>query len=348
MLDWLVSEVRDAFAQPDAARFALDLSSRRVALVERTRAGVATRGVADHNAPDFDERIRKLRRIVQRNPNAPARVDILLPAELTLYRIETFPDDALSDLRREAWWRLERWAPYRPEELCYDVAVLESDPRTGFVSVAAVVAPREIVEEAVAYVREWGFRPQRVSVAADFEGFPNGPVLFEPANPRRELRALRRRAAALAAIALLMGCLGAYRGVSERESEAAAAEARLAATRTELDAALRVRQATLTLADRSVKPLRARDMRYLAAEKLRAVAAALPEGATVEAVLLDGRLARVSGVAPNVAAAVEALERSPVFEAAREAETAGRAPADPAGARRFAIEARVSARAPDT
>lgn len=343
MIEWFVSELKEALAPSEAARFALDLSSKRVALVERTSGGFVLRGVADHRAPDFEDRLAKLRKLVTRNPRRPARVDLLLPQELTLFRIETFPDEAKSDLRREAWWRLERWAPYKPEELCYDVSVLESDPRTGFISVAAAVAPREIVEEAVQYAASWGFRPQRVSAAADFEGFPSGPVFLEAANPRREMRTLRRRAATLLAAAVLVGCLGAYRAVAEREATAAATENRLAETEQALQSALEVRTATHNLASRSQAPMRARVSRHLAVERLRAVAAALPPEAVLTEVVFDGRAVRIVGEAPDVDAVRAALNLSPAFADAIEAETA---PYAAAGPRAFAIEAVTAAREP--
>lgn len=344
MIDWLLSEIKDAIAPPEAARFALDFSFRQVTLVERTRSGVRIRGVADRAGPDFDNAIRRLRRIVARKETRPACVDLLLPLELTLYRIETFPEDAKTDLRREAWWRLERWAPYRAEELCYDVSILETDERTGFLSVAAAVTPREIVDEAVAYAREWGFRPQRVSVATDDDGFPEGPLFLLPGKSRQNMRALRSRALTLFTATMLLVCIGAYRGVIVRQAAADAAEMRLAQTTTELEAAMTVRRTTKELARRSIQPLEARESRYMAVEKMRALSAALPTYSAVYEVVLDGARLRVTGESDNVEAIVARLNQSPVFDAVVEAETA---PSARPGLRRFAVEARILDRKPD-
>lgn len=323
MRDWLVSEIRDVFAPSPSARYALDLSERRVTLLERTLGGGRrVRGVARNSSSDFAERLAALRGLASRRRGQAARVDILLPQELSLFRIETFPAEATKDLRREAWRRLETWAPYRAEELCYDVAVLEIDPRSGVLTASAAVAPREIVEEAVRRAASWGFRPGRVSVAAPVQGFPNGPTFLETANEQETTRTLRRFFAALALLALCFGSVGAVRGVVARQDAAAEAEARLAQTQAALAEFAGEREATIALAAAAEAPTTWRQTRYLASERLRALAATLPPEARIEQLLLDGDAARVDlrtegDVVALTGAVAAALTTTGVFEQAR-------------------------------
>lgn len=323
MRDWLVSEIRDVFAPSPSARFALDLSDRRVTLLERTLGGGRrVRGVARNSSADFAERLAGLKRLVARRKGQPARVDLLLPQELTLFRIETFPAEATKDLRREAWRRLETWAPYRAEELCYDVAVLEIDPRSGFLTASAAVAPREIVDEAVRRAVSWGFRPRRVSMATPVEGFPSGPTFLETASELETTRTLRRQLAALVILALCFTAVGAVRGVLARQGAAAAAETRLAQTREALAEVAGERAATIALAAAAERPAQTRRIRFLASERLRALSAALPQEAVIEQVLLDGGAARVDLSAAGdagalAAAAARALSATGIFEQAQ-------------------------------
>lgn len=312
MREWLVSEIRDVFAPSPSARFALDLSERRVTLLERTLSGARrVRGVARRSSADFAERLSSLRRMVARRKGQPARVDLLLPQELTLFRIEAFPAEATKDLRREAWRRLETWAPYSAEELCYDVAVLEIDPRSGVMTASAAVAPREIVEEAVRRALSWGFRPQRVSSAAPVEGFPGGPTFLETATELETTRSLRRQLLLLTALAVCFLSVGAFRAVSAQQTAAELAAERLEATRAALVNVAQERDATLALATAAQAPAIARATSFLASERLRAIAASLPDGVRIDQIILEPHAARVDLSADAAAApAIDALAQS--------------------------------------
>ncbi|MEM9726813.1 MAG: hypothetical protein AAF909_15325, partial [Pseudomonadota bacterium] len=220
MRSWLKSEFDALFGAGGLQRYALDLSDQRVSLVERTAAGPKVRDAAIHGSEAFKSQLEQLRRRVGgRRLNAEAPVDILLPRELTLARVETFPGEARRALRDEAWWRLDSITPYRPEELCFDVSLLSVEPSTGFLDVSVAVAPKDIVEEAVSYARRWGFAPQKVSASAPIVGFPYGPLFHRAADFRSETKGLRRGAAGLAAAAALLAAVGLTRGVAARDAQ---------------------------------------------------------------------------------------------------------------------------------
>ncbi|MEL6980784.1 MAG: hypothetical protein AAGM38_19320, partial [Pseudomonadota bacterium] len=122
MFGWLKSELSAIARSGEASRYALDLSDRKVSLIERTATGPKLRGAAEHRAPDFEDQLARLRRRVMGRGFGSAPVDLLLPQEVTLSRIETFPAEARRNLRDETWWRLDAITPFRPEDLCYDVA----------------------------------------------------------------------------------------------------------------------------------------------------------------------------------------------------------------------------------
>lgn len=326
----------------DSARFALDLSNQRVSLVERTSRGFRERASVRSSDADFEEQIQAMRRRVARGRGGEARVDLFLPEELTLARVETFPAEARRQLREEAWWRLDSLTPYRPEELCYDVALLGAEPTTGFLNVAIALAPRDIVDEAVAYAKAWGFAPQRVT-AAPLEGFPHGPLFFEVANAAAEIRPLRRAAAGLALAASLLVAIGVVRGVGAREALAEELETRQAEIEAQLADALAVREETLELAFLAVQPLSRRRSAYLTIEWLDAMTAALPPGALVEQIDVDGDHVRIVGVAAGADAVLSAVSTVPAIVDARLAAPV-RASGVAGAPARFVIEARLRLR----
>lgn len=340
MLGWLATELK-ALTEPDeTARFALDLSNQQVTLVERAGGGERIRGSVSQDDPDFNGGLAELRRIVARRRGGKAPVDLLLPPELTLFRIETFPAEARRNVRDEAWWRLDMLTPYRPEELCYDVAELGVEPTTGFIDVHIAVAPREIVEEAVNYARAWGFEPQRVSSRDRAYGFPRGPLFHQAASRLSETRTLRTAAFGMLAATLALGVIGSARAVSERHAIAEAAVARQSETDDTLQKALAMRQRTLSLADRAMLPAARREGERMVVDWMNALAAALPPETVAERIIISGGALRIEGLADNAEAVLAALDTAEEFSDVRYA-----APVADSGGRpahRFAIEARLT------
>ena len=348
MTQWLMSELQALAAPTEIARFALDMANQRVSLVERTLSGRKHRGEAEHGTPDFEDLIETMRQRVARRHGREAPVDLLLPPELTLTRVETFPAEARRDLRDEVWWRLESITPYNAEDLCYDAAIVGVEPKTGFLDVSVAIAPREIVEEAIAYARKWGFAPQRVSASADIEGFPHGPVFLEAANQRREMRSLKRTAAGLIAASTLMGVIGAGAAVLERQQIADRLEARAAELDSQLAVDLETRASALDLAQRAGRPGARSQEQYNASAWVRALEEAAPPDVVINRLTLVDGMLRIEGATSNADAALAALEQSEAFETPRHAAPILSAGAGGAvGKEQFAIEARIAAPSSD-
>lgn len=345
MKDWFFSELKSMVAPSEAARFAIDLSNQMVSLVERRINGLRERASVSYGAADFDDQIEMMRRIVARGGSSGGAVDVLLPQELVLSRVETFPAEAKGALRDEAWWRLDALTPYQPEKLCYDVALLGSEPMTGFLDVHIIVAPREIVAEAISYARSWGFAPQRIT-AAPTEGFPDGPMLLRASSARRETQSLRRSALWLGAAAAVFMAIGAWRGVEARRDAALALEAEQARAEAALAELETIRLATLDFAERALAPIDRRREARASLVWLDAIVAALPPGSIAERITMDDGVVRVEGVTESPQGVLSAFETAPMFVDVRQAD-AMRQVAGAPGSWRFAIEARLAPTGPD-
>lgn len=337
MLSWLQSELKAAFTPDVSARFALDFTGRRVTLLERVSGGFVKRREVRYGAADFETAMDHIRALVARRTGR-AVVDVMIPEDMTLFRVETFPAEAREHLREEAWWRLDAMTPFNPEDVFYDVALLEIEPKTGFTQVHVAVAPRDVVDELVRYARRWGFDPQRVTSSVEADGFPYGPLFHLASDAPKQARRLKRGAAALAIMALLLTALGAWRGVSEREALAEAAEARQREAEAGLGAALALREDTLSLAELAMRPAERRLSSRMAVDWLDALAETLPADVETSRVVLEGRGLRIEGVGSSAAAARGALEEAEEFGAVVYASPVAR-PKDAPRLQSFALEA---------
>lgn len=337
MKDWFVSELRSMFGTHRGARFALDLSQEKVVLQERSADGWVMRGSASHDADDFEERITEMRAKATGGFGAKAPVDLLLPENLTLYKEDTFPAEGREDIREAAWWRLNVLTRLRPEELCFDVVRLETDADTGFVKLGVAIAQKDIVEEAVAFARQWKFDPQRVTASSEIETFPDGPTFASVEDHHAATRSLRRSAAVLAAAVIVLAVIGVMRGVSERVALADAAAEQRVEAELHYDDAQALRDASIAFAERAEAPALRRRSDPLTIEWLGALARVLPPNAYAHRILVaDGKI-RLEGVAQNADAVLAAVDVAPEFGGARYA-AAVDTTADGA-LQRFAVEA---------
>lgn len=336
MKDWLVAELRAMSTPQDAARFALALSEEQIALIERGPEGDIVRGEARFGTPSWEEDIATLKRRAG-GGRRPARVDLLLPPDLTLSRVDRFPADARKNLREAVWWRLDTMSRNKPEDLCFDAAILDADPATGFLQVHVAITTRETVEEALVFAQEWGFKAQRVTSAAAFDGFPIGPLFHRAARNRSDTYSLRRTALALTASCVVLALMGGGRALLERNAAAAEiAQRRLQAEEAFADHSA-LRESTLDLARRAATPATLRKERPLMVDTVETLSRVLPPQAYAERVVVQDATLRVEGVAANADAVLSALEVSDAFETARYA--APPRPAPDGRGQRFVIEA---------
>lgn len=336
MLAWLKSELRQIAEAERRTRFALDMTETDVTLIERGPTGPVRRGTAVHGDADFDRRIAQLRAIVGIGDKAP--VDLLLPPSLVLYRIDTFPAEASSDLREAVWWRLDTLTRLKPEELVFDVAKRRTDPATGFIELGLAVAPKDMVAEAIDFARKWRFAPQRVTASEAIEDFPDGPHFASVENLKAATRSLRRTTVVLATAAVVLAMVGVSRAVTERTALADAAAAERSITERTMRQASAYRDAVLAYAEDASAAAERRAEKPLAVEWLGALARTLPPGASASRILVADGVIRIEGVAINPDAVLAAVETAADYGSARYA-----AALRPAGgaAMRFAIEATI-------
>lgn len=95
----------------------------------------------------------------------PVKARIVLPPDQALYKLLTLPIMATADLRDALAFQIDRQTPFSPDNVYFDYRIRERDNQAKRLSVELVVAPRPVVERAVATARRLGADPSSVGVS---------------------------------------------------------------------------------------------------------------------------------------------------------------------------------------
>jgi general secretion pathway protein L len=101
---------------------------------------------------------------------------VLIPRSLSLRRGIGLPAAAAENLRDVLGFEMDGHTPYRAEDVHYDFQVTGNNPKAKRIDVEMIVVPRSIVDGTLSRVRDWGLRPDRVTVgdtALDDDGWCN-------------------------------------------------------------------------------------------------------------------------------------------------------------------------------
>jgi len=138
---------------------------------------------------------------------ADRRLVLLLPPDSVLQRRLHLPQAAASDPRRVVGYEIDRQTPFKPEQVWYDVRVLQNDSPRGQIAVELIVAPRSEVDPLLERLRGIGVVPDAVDVGADAAAVSSrdGVNLLPPeARPRRPQPRRRINLILAAACAILL------------------------------------------------------------------------------------------------------------------------------------------------
>ncbi|MEM7523938.1 MAG: hypothetical protein AAF360_09325, partial [Pseudomonadota bacterium] len=187
------TKTRDGAARP--APFSLEFRGDAILLHRVNAAGAWTElATASPHDPDFAEQIAALRAAAgaKRTPDA----DIWIPSEQVAKLSLAAPEADEAEAGRRAMSALTSRTSITEAELIMDLV------RDGDIWAAAAVE-RSVVDEALDYVRRWGFEPRRVSMLRGASAFGAGPTFR--AAPQRGAPADVRALAAGIVVAAVLG-----------------------------------------------------------------------------------------------------------------------------------------------
>ena len=265
------------------------------------------RGQIDREAADAGDLRRALRRLIP----AGSILQVEIPQERVLAKRIVLPLMAESELRRILNFEIERHFPFPAERLHYRHRVIArtndgaAGPGTLEVELAAV--PRQTVAEICAELAEAGVTPSSIALAAE-----DRYVLAVNGVRKRLPRLMGRdRALLLAAGALLVTAL--VSPFLQQRVRLANVERELAALKPQAQQNLERSERERLSGERAAALLRLTAERPPLVTVLDALTKAVPDGAWLLSLALNGRDLVIDGLAPSAAAIALALEKSQAF-----------------------------------
>jgi general secretion pathway protein L len=195
--------------------------------VHRERTGDLLAQIEANAAPE-EQRAAFTRACRDIDP-ADRRLVLLLPASFVLRRRLQLPQAAATDLRRVVGYEIDRQTPFKPDQVWYDVRVLDLDAAPGQLAVELIAVPRAEAEPLLARLLGIGVVPDAVDVALDadpVDGRVGVNLLPPPKRPRR-VHPRRRANLILGAICIVLAVVVMLQWLGNRQTALDAMQAQV-------------------------------------------------------------------------------------------------------------------------
>jgi general secretion pathway protein L len=240
----------------------------------------------------------------------------LPPAQILRRRIE-LPLAALENLREVVGFEIDRYTPFRADEVAYDARVASVDSQAQRARVELLVAPRSLLEGAMDLATRLGLVPDRISVA---EGAAEGPMpinLLPPVDSSAKSGLMAKLSVGLAAIALGLVAIAAWLPLERKHQELAFYEERLGKARAAAAEATALRDRMMQSLARSRFLVERRKATPLVVSLLKEATDRLNDQTWVVKLHLAGQEVTLSGYSTAASPLIANLEESDLFEAVR-------------------------------
>lgn len=219
--------------------------------VRRERTGDLLAQVEANAAPE-EQRAAFLRACRDVDPS-DRRLVLLLPPTFVLRRRLQLPQAAATDLRRVVGYEIDRQTPFKPDQVWYDVRVLDLDAAPGQIAVELIAVPRAEVEPLLARLLGIGVVPDAIDVAND----PNpadgrlGVNLLPPAQRPRRAHPRRRANLIMTAICVALAVIVMLQWLGNRQAALDAMQAQVDALHAQARQATALREQLVNAAGAS-------------------------------------------------------------------------------------------------
>jgi general secretion pathway protein L len=284
----------------------LALGQNETAVAERGVEGERTLGSVARDAPDHDQRLRALLRQSKRRARL---VTLRLAGELGLRKTLDLPLAARDDLDQLLRFEMDRLTPFRADEVYFAQRVLASDAVGRRIAVELQVAPKRVVEQALATAQRIGLSPARVELAADAGGGEPLNLLRAEPGGAREGRATR----ALVLLAVILAVIAVATPLRRQQARLDELETRVAAARAEAEESLELRAQLDQLTQSTRFLIAEKTDRPMVAEVLAELTRLVPDQAhIVQLDLRDGSV-QLHGYAATASDLIGLLDQSELF-----------------------------------
>lgn len=252
--------------------------------------------------------------LASRLRDGSAEASLRLPAERSLNTVMRLPLAAKSNLDEVVEFELDRYTPFRPEQVLFAARIVGEDAQVGLIDVDVVMVPRSMADQAVGAAQRLGFSPTRIDVGGADGGEPITDNLLRTDRDRVWWRPDRNVVTALAVVAMVLAIVAidlpivlaqrVEQGLSERFAAVKQQALETAALKKKIDT---LRRTELFLVDR-------RRTTPTTSQLLFDTTHVLPDDTSLISWQVTGDELQLQGVTQSAAALVGVLEHSKIFE----------------------------------
>ncbi len=313
---WWIGELSEMFpglhAQPRRRAADVIVTATEQGLLRVEPAAGQMAAARGESEPSGVDAWGALAELARRRPDASVR--LRLPYGACFVRRVEIPAAGAGDITKMLELDLERAMPFKLKDIYMGHFLDDARRRPGFVTACQVIAPRAVVDKAIAHVQSAGTKVAQIECCAA-DGLGALPVDLMPSVQSDAAAPVRshRLSIALLGIIAALAMFSAYLALSRREAALAQLHEQADAARASVQRA----RVDAVAADDALKQVRSvirfAEGRVPVAKIINELTRALPDSAWLTELRLHDGAIDISGFAKPAAELVPALERPPFF-----------------------------------
>ncbi len=311
MLALLPQRVKE-MAQRRERRLLVDVDGARVTFILRDGRGLRALGELN-GLPDLATTPPEIDDVRQACDGRAIEIAVRIPPERALQRTVNLPIAAGRHLSAVLAFELDRYTPFKADQVYYGFAVRGRDRGKGELQVALTLVPRKEADPLLESLRGWGLEPTSLGVReGDDVGVNLLPAAHKEAPPTFHLWANRALAAIASALLVAVVALP----LVQKMEIASQLEEQVALARGEALQADQVRKELQQLVDEESAIFERRKQRPSGIQVLDELTRLLPDSAWLNRFEMNDARVTIRGEAANASELVKLIESSGKFKSA--------------------------------
>ena len=267
------------------------------------------------------KQLKEIGRISSTKENAPAfaipddakHCSLLLPQEWVLARTLTLPLAAEENLREVLSFEMDQQTPFAADQVYYDYVINKRSPASKTLSLKLFVAPRSLVDEAIASLSTAGIRPDVTSTHGS-DGSVEESINLLPADKRYKRDTLLRRLnISLAVLAFLLVTTAIILPLLQKERMIRTLEVEVQAAAIAAQGTSQLRQEVEKLVEGSRYLVKKKQTDPTAVELLDEMTRIIPDNTWVDRIDIDNGEIQLHGQSGSAAELIALIEVSQTF-----------------------------------
>jgi general secretion pathway protein L len=267
------------------------------------------------------------------------RVGVRLPPAGALRQVVQLPLAAEENLQEVVSFELERYVPFRRQDVCFAARLVQRDVNAQRLHVDLTVAPQSMIDQALRRAAELGLEPDIVEIMSDDPSQPTSGNLLPPRKDDPERRLSHRLPIVLGGVAAVLAVIAAYIPIHRAQTTAEALTRQLSETKALIVETSRLQAEIRSLREDGTFLIVRKHQSSSVSDLLNEVTRMLPDDTWLSELQVIGGEIRLNGESTSASALIGLMEQSERFRGA-----AFRSPVvqdAAAGRERFEIGARI-------